>query len=247
VSALAFVSSAFCTQSQRAAPFTVSGVVFDTNGRPLEGAVVRVRADFIYGRAETHTGPDGRYAISDLIRATYRAEAFIEREYAGGTVCQRIAMPKPTDYNSFPVSQGAVRNFRWQLTGKLGYTNTYLGASIGIWLSDLPRESSRGVEFTLTPTGPLFDGSKGAVIVREAVFKYPASDDGLTDLPLGTYKLSAVLIGKDGRRAPLRIATLTDQTFAREVDLVWRPQDQGCFGGFNSGVQPFMVRLELAR
>ncbi len=247
ISVLLIASGALFTQSQRPAPFTVSGVVLDTNGRPLEGALVRVRADFVYGRAETHTGPDGRYAISDLIRATYRVEAFVERDYAGGTVCQRIAMPKPTDYNSFPVSQGAVRNFRWQLTGKLGYTNTFLGAGLSIWMSDIPRETSRAVEFTLTPTGPLFDGSRGAVIVKEAALSYPSSDDGLEDLPLGTYKLTAALISKDGRRSPLRIATVREQSYKRELDLVWQPQEQGCFGGSNSGVTPFVVQLELAR
>lgn len=245
--AVLLVSGTLFTQAHRLAPLTVSGVVLGTNGKPLEGARVRLRADFVYGRAEATTGPDGRYVISDLIRATYRAQAYVEREYAGTTVCQRIAMEKPTDYNSFPVSQGAVRNFRWQLTGKLGYTNTYLGAAITFWMNDIPRETTRAIEFTLTPTGPLVDGSSASVLVKEAVLKYPASDDGLFDIPLGTYTLKAVLIGKDGRRSPLNMSTRREPTtFRPEVELVWLPE-HGCDGGHHSGVPPFFVQLEKPR
>jgi hypothetical protein len=42
--------------------------------------------------------------------------------------------------------------------------------------------NGRAVEFTLTPTGPLVDGSQGAVIVKEAPLEYPSSVDGLYGL-----------------------------------------------------------------
>jgi hypothetical protein len=243
--ALMLVSSALSAQTRLQA-FTVSGIVLDTRGKPLKGARVRLRADFVYGRAEVTTLADGRYAISDLIKATYRAEAYFETKYAGTTVCQRLAMPKPTDYNSFPVSQGAERNFRWQLTGQVGSTDAHFGATIRIWQSDLPRETSRSVEFTLTPTGPLLDGSKASVIVKEAPLEYPSSDDGLQDLPLGTYRLRAVLIGKDGNRTPLKIATQESRAYQPGVELKWRSENR-CGLGTDSGVKPFLVQLETPK
>ncbi|MCU0758069.1 MAG: carboxypeptidase-like regulatory domain-containing protein [Steroidobacteraceae bacterium] len=245
MAALLLAPTPASSQSRKPRPFTVSGIVLDTAGKPLQGAQVWLRADFVYGRATATTGPDGRFVIGDLIKATYRAEAFFETKYAGSTVCHRLAMPKPTDYNSFPVSEGAERDFRWQLTGKIGFTDTYFGASIRIWQMDAALlDAARAVEFTLAPTGPLLDGSQGSVIVREALLEYPASDDGLDDLPLGTYRLTAVLIGKDGRRAPLRVKALESQDFRPELALVWRSEGS-CGMGSDNGVKPFFV--ELAR
>lgn len=244
VGVLALISSALSAQTPKLRPFTVSGIVLDTKGKPLKGARVRLRADFVVGRAEVTSGADGRYTISDLIKATYRAEAYYDAPYAGTKVCLLLAMPKPTDYNSFPVSQGAERNFRWQLTGKVGNTDSYFGATILIGWSDiLTPDNSRAVEFTLTPTGPLLDGSKASVIVKEAPLAYPASDDGLYDLPLGTYKLKAVLIRKDGSRTPLNLARSGSETYQPEIELVWRPQSH-CVLGTESGVEPFFVQLE---
>jgi hypothetical protein len=243
VCALVLMSGAMVAQTSKPKPFTVSGIVLDTRGKPLQGARVWLRADFVYGRAEVTTGADGRYTISDLIKATYRAEAYHETKYAGTRVCVRLAMPKPTDYNSFPVNQGAERNFRWQLTGKFGNTDAYFGATIRISNSYLFHDTSRSVEFTLTPTGPLLDGSTASVIVKQAPLDYPASDDGLYDVPLGTYKLKAVLIGKDGSRTPLKIATLASPSHQPEVELIWRSENR-CGLGAASGVKPFLLQLE---
>ncbi len=241
------LANPLAAQPRKAKPFTVSGTVVDTRGKPLEGVTVWLNADFVYGRASTTTGADGRYAMGALIKATYRAKAWITAKYAGGTVCQRLAMPTPTDYNSFTVSSGAVRNFRWQLTGKIGFTDSYFGASISIWgFNGELRDAARAVEFTLTPTGPLLDGSLGAVIVKEAALDYPSSDDGLYDLPLGTYKLKAILIGRDGSRTRLNLKALGPAPYQSEIDLVWRTESR-CGFGFDSGVQPFAVQLARAR
>ncbi len=236
------ISSPLSAQTRKLEPFSVSGIVLDTKGKPLKGASVQVRVDFVYGRASVTTGADGRYVFNDLIKGTYRAEAYFETKYAGTTVCQRLAMPKPSDYDSFPVSQGAERNFRWQLTGKVGTSKSFFGATIQIFnvTSNPFDDKSRAVEFKLTPTGPLLDGSKAAVIVKQASLEYPSSDDGLYDLPLGMYKLKAVLIAKDGSRTPLNVAK-TDSVYKPEIDVKWESENR-C--GTDSGVKPFFVQLE---
>jgi hypothetical protein len=227
-------------------PFTVSGIVLDTKGKPLAGAEVRLRADFVYGRAQATTGANGRYMITDLIKATYRIEAFIKAKYAGATVCPRLAMPNPNDYNSFPVSSGAERNFRWQLTGKVGRTDQFFGASIRFWGSSDLYPTSKAIELTLTPTGPQLDGSKGAVIVRQALLEVPASDDGLYDIPLGTYRLQAVRIGKDGSRTPIRVGKIGEPADQTSLEVSWTPSRVCEFGG-ESGVEPFFLMLEAPK
>jgi Carboxypeptidase regulatory-like domain len=239
---LMLVSSPLSAQTRKLQPFSVSGIVLDTKGKPLKGASVQLRIDFVYGQASVTTDANGRYLFKDLLKGTYRAEASIEKKYATTTVCQRLAMPNPNDYDSFSVSQGVERNFRWQLTGRVGREQSYFGATILIYniTSDPFDDTSSAVEFTLTPTANLFDGSKAEVIVKQAPLEYPSSDDGLYDLPLGMYKLKAVLIAKNGSRTPLNAAK-TDGVFKPEIDVVW-DSEKRC--GTDSGVKPFFVQLE---
>jgi Carboxypeptidase regulatory-like domain len=245
ICALMLTSSPLSAQTRKLQPFTVSGIVLDTRGKPLKGASVQLRVDFVYGRASVTTGANGRYIFNDLPKGTYRAEAYVESKYAAATVCQRLAMPSPDDYDSFSVSQGAERNFRWQLTGKVGRERSYFGATILIYniASDPFDDTSRAVEFRLTPSATLFDGSKAAVIVKQAPLAYPSSDDGLYDVPLGLYKLTAVLITKSGGRVLLNVAR-TDGVFKPEIDVVWESENR-C--GTDSGVKPFFVQLERRR
>jgi outer membrane receptor protein involved in Fe transport len=225
------------------APFTVSGIVVDAKGKPLPDITVSLQADFVYGRAEATTGADGRYQIGDLIRATYRAQAWIKAPYAGRVVCHRLAMDKPTDYNSFPVSAGAERNFRWQMSGRIGLSDSYLGASIRIWNSDsLPPDPRGAVEFTLTPTGPLLDGSPGTVIVRRASMDVPGAERGIDDVPLAAYRLKAEYIGGDGRRTRLGAKAIGTERFAPEIDVVWNTESR-CGFGTDNGTNPLYLEL----
>jgi hypothetical protein len=247
--ALVLVSSPLSAQTRKLEPFSVSGIALDTKGKPLKGVRVDLTTDFRPGRAIARTGADGRYAFSGLLSATYRVWAYLEMQYAGTKLCQRLAMPNPNDYNSFSVSQGAERNFRWRLTGQIGYSDTYFGGSLQIFNvnSDISSDTSKAVEFTLTPAGPLLDGSKAAVIVKQAPLDYPSSDDGLYDLPITAYKLKAVLIGKDGSRKALNVLGLGRGTeYKPEIDLVWQPEG-GCLLGADNGFKPFFVQLELRR
>ena len=239
------VISAFPALLFAQGPRTISGVALDTQGRPLANAQVRVRADFVYGRAEATTGTDGKYAVRDLLRATYRVEAWVQRDYAGAPICSQLAMPAPTDYNSFDISRGAVRNFHWQLTGRIGFSDASFGAELMVWYDRPTGGTARGLEFTLTPTGPLIDGTRGTVLVREVAFASSPSSNDLKDVPLGTYRLSVALLGKDGSRTPLTIATRDNPEFQRTVDVAWTPF-RFCGMGPPSGVDPFLVRLEPA-
>lgn len=241
LSLMLFIGSAHAQQPK---PFTVMGSVVDSRGKPLEGAEVSLDADFVYGRASATTGSNGRYVLTDLIKATYRAQAWIKAPYAGRTICHRLAMPKATDYNSFPVSAGAVRNFRWQMSGRIGNSDSFFGASVRVWFADaLPLNSGAAIEFTLIPTSALLDGSKAATLIRQAPLVTPASEIGLDDVPLATYRMKAVLVKRDGQRTPLTLKAIGTDSHSAEIDVVWSTESRCAFGTDNGVTGPFVVEV----
>jgi hypothetical protein len=226
-------------------PYTVTGIALDTKGEPLEGAIIRLRQDFVSGRTEVTTGPDGRYKASSSVQhdnASYEIEAFLEVPYNGQTVCQRLGMPNPNDYNSFTLDKGAERNFQWQLTGRIGNYETFLGATLSIWSASQVSDDAKAIELTLTPTGPLLDGSEGSVIVQEVP---PGNMEtaSLYDIPIGPYKVQATLIGHDGSRSPINIMTRGYDSYMPELSLEWQSTNN-CGFGTDSGVEQIIIFLE---
>jgi hypothetical protein len=171
------------------------------------------------------------------------AFAYVQVPFDGQTICMRLLNENPADENSFAVDRGAVRNFQWKLTGALGVDGATVGASLRLANSYLWYRRARAIELTLTPNGPLLDGSTGAAIVREVMLEAPASDDGLVDLPLGKYTVQATRIDKDGRRVPIRMNTASYGASAPTLSLRWRSSNR-CGLGSNSGVETLPLWLE---
>jgi hypothetical protein len=181
---------------------TVTGIVLDTQGRPIEGAKVWIEPALTIGLVEVRTGADGRYSATSLIDVPYYAKAWTQVQYNGQDFCLRLGMPNPGDFASFVPVHGEVRNFQWQLTGvieDLKDYDGYFGAEIRLFLEGDMKEGL--VELTFTPTAPLIDGSTGQTITRtinvnEELMVY--------DIPIGLYDVSGVLL-EDGSRTPLRV------------------------------------------
>jgi Carboxypeptidase regulatory-like domain len=188
-------------------PFTVTGIVLDTQGRPLENAKISIVPDLVGGNVNAVTDANGRYRVSSLVDASYKAYAYIEVPYNGHRDCQTLnmslVMTNADETISFVVDQGAERNFQWQLTGARDVG--FYGAEIHFsYIPDKYRELANVIEITLTPTGPLIDGSEGSVLVRDFLFNETYI---LEDIPLGPYTIQAVLVGNDGSRTPLGLST----------------------------------------
>lgn len=238
-------NSASASSATGLEPYTVTGVVLDTKGQPLEGALIRLRQDFVSGRTEVTSGPDGRYKASSSVQnalASYTIEAFIEVPYNGQTVCQRLGMPNPNDYNSFTLDKGIERNFQWQLTGKVGNYDSFLGATLSLWRVSSFTDDVKAVELTLTPTGPLIDGSEGSVIVQE-VLAGNVQAASLSDVPIGPYKVQVMLIGHDGSRSPINIMTRGYDSYIPEIALEWTSTNT-CGFLTDSGVEQMTIFLE---
>jgi hypothetical protein len=182
--------------------FSVTGVAFDTKGKPIPNAKVWIEPAVTTGLAETTTDANGVYQVTSLPNVPYYAKAWTFVEYNGENFCLRLGMPKASDYGSFTVDHGVVRNFQWQLSGvieDLKEYDGYFGAEIRLFVYGDMKEGE--VELTFTPTAPLVDGSTGKTITRtlnvnEELMVY--------DIPLGQYEVSGVLL-ENGTRTPLRV------------------------------------------
>jgi hypothetical protein len=201
-------------------PGTVTGTVVDTQGRPIAGARVWIQPSITTGLVEVRTDANGRYLAQGLVDVPYTAKAWTYVTYNGRQLCLRLGMGSPADYDSFVATQGAVRDFRWQLTGPiedLRNLNEYFGGMLRVMSAGY--YSGSRIEFSFTPTGPRVDGSSVAPFTR--VLNEPGRDIDIYDLPVGPYRVAATLISPDGSRRPLRLARDGFAPASDAVDIDW--------------------------
>jgi hypothetical protein len=212
-----------------ARPGYVRGSVTDAQGRPIAvpGTVVTIRISGTTmagertsfdsrvdaaGRYEERV-PDGKYSVTATIRVSYQDKQF-----------SLWLHPATGDrYQDYDVGQGIVKDFIWHISGPTGYGTSdqnpedYYGGSLTI--SD-GRRGSGGtmaerypadarIVLTLTPLGPLLDGSEGQVISRELDLQgKPVEGAGaggfyVLDIPLGAYTATARVVVPGRGEAPL--------------------------------------------
>jgi hypothetical protein len=131
-------------------------------------------------------------------------------------------------------AKGIVKDFRLVISGlKPGEApdgiNAFFGGAIGladgspnIEHSLKDRFPGSKVRLTLTPAGPLVDGSTGAPVPIEM-------DSGQTrfvagrvqNIPLGTYRVTGALVLPNGQTKPLGISTSFAGPFQSPFDLFW--------------------------
>lgn len=187
--------------SIEAVPGHVTGRVVDTRGEPVAGAKILLDNSVYYASyIRGSTGEDGRYRIR-LQPGAWKAEASIRKEYHGRTYTLELY---PDSIDSFDES-GAVRNFAWKLEGRTpdsdyGYYGGFIQLS-----TDLDFDGElQDIELTLTPSGPLIDGSPGRTLRLRMGDHYWVDAWQIEDVPIGRYRVTARLHGDGGDR-PLRI------------------------------------------
>ena len=202
-------------------PGTVTGTVVDTAGRPIAGARVWIQPALTTGLVEVRTDANGRYSASSLIDVPYNAKAWAYVEYGGRQLCLRLGMESPVDYDAFVPSHGAVRNFRWQLTGPIEdmrSLNEYFGGMLRVMSANAYASGGNRIELSFTPTGPRIDGSSVAPFTRTLD---PARGTDVYDLPVGPYRVTATLVAGDGSRRPLRLGPDIFDTSRETLDIDW--------------------------
>ncbi|GGT33711.1 hypothetical protein GCM10010176_092810 [Nonomuraea spiralis] len=206
--------------SAAAAGYVVQGRVVNSAGQPVEGAKVVVK--------------DRRYYNSDIVLLSDRDGVYrsrLPREPSSWVVSASVTRQfhgkqytfdlEPSSTASFRASAGGVRNFTWRVTGRRpGADGRYYGGLVAtnLWFENLPENVDQdNVRLTMTPVGPLIDGSKGKVVSgRKPV--YTDSGWAVVDVPLGRYRISATYrSATSGQVYPLQIKLTGSAAFASQV------------------------------
>jgi len=200
----------------------LTGMVTDYQNFPL-GNVKIIMDDAVTtsGAVTGETDEQGKYKIK-IPYGAWTANAVVTKQYHNKEYALEC---KPDETSSF-TNDGAVRNFQWKIAGKIPNVAPakYYGGSIGIY----PSESSiipdnTYIQITLTPTGPMIDGSVGEPIVLRMRQGKWMEDDEIKDIPIGQYK--ATVIFKAEEDLPLKVRNCFDNgTFQYEVVFDFEPE-----------------------
>ncbi|MBZ9749888.1 carboxypeptidase-like regulatory domain-containing protein [Deinococcus sp. HMF7604] len=168
--------------ASRPVPYVMTGVVKTAGGQPVPGVEVYADNTVYYDmNVVAKTDAKGRYRIELPHNVgKWRPGATLERNYQGDRFRMTIY---PNDRAAFQSTTGAVRDFVWKLNGP--YEGGVLGEQVNVYHGD-------GIAYgdlivTLTPEGPLIDGSQGkALVIRPTT-------SVVKDVPLGRYRMTAKL------------------------------------------------------
>lgn len=198
------------------------GQVFDTRGQPLPGATVLLSHGVFHARhLHATTDANGRYRIQFDIGG-WNALAHIKKEYNG----RRYSLELEPDSIDSIGMDGAVRNFTWTLQGRTQLNDDYYyGGTIAVHADgDLWRRLD-DIVLTLTPDGPLIDGSNGETLRIRRGDRYWPGPDYIEDVPIGRYQVTAMLEDENGPR-PLRVQDWTvEGNVVPRLQLDFLPQN----------------------
>lgn len=191
----------------------LQGQVLDARNQPVANALIIVEPVSFRGTVFVHSNSKGEYTSPALNQAVapYEASAFFEKDYHGRHYCLRMAGETATDEEVFNPAQGAVRNFRWRMTGPMPWGNGDVwGGTLNFdneSTSDelfVPWGSS--IKLKLVPEGPLIDGSTGQVLEQTIVLQGSAR---WKDIPVGRYTVTARWMdGNSEAGIPLKLRTV---------------------------------------
>jgi hypothetical protein len=233
-----------------AKPGHASGHILGPDGKPLslKGATVRVRVSGLSAAGQnTGVSPpvdeQGAWDV-ELPPGNFSASASLEYDWKGKRYFYPLH-PLQDDKVSRSSAAGFVMDFQWRIQGvRAGHTEdptnhthwhgSTLSMNFSFYREDLkkavkqPPSGTKAI-FTVTPTGPLIDGTEGKTLTFER--PYDNLLPGLTnnnccDIPVGTYRLTAVEVSRDGKTSPLLIQKAYAE-FGDSLELTIGPGDHG--------------------
>jgi hypothetical protein len=177
----------------------VQGVVRDAAGEPLAGVKITVEntvfhASYVYGESDAA----GRYRV-EVPSGSWKVHAQLTRDYHAQELLFDLA---PDSAPVFAGTAGAIVDFTWRLSGPRGAHagEGHYGARLSLYRGDFEEWFElHDLEVTLSPDGPLPDGSAGQTIVAS-----PAENSDLVDdVPVGRYTVS--VRHRTGGPRPVRV------------------------------------------
>ncbi|GGO38728.1 carboxypeptidase regulatory-like domain-containing protein [Deinococcus humi] len=208
-------------------PYTMKGVVKNAQGQPLAGVEVWADNTLYYDmNVLGTTDSQGRYSIAlprDQL-GTWRAGGRFQRSYHGET----YELSLEVDEAAFATDAGAIRNFTLKTSGDRP-DGHYYGGTVWVYGNYSNGDfKNRYVELTLTPDGPLLDGSAGETLKRFV--------DGNTvaDVPIGRYTVTARYLPEGGTPQNMLVMRQDEDTFASSTTLMFRKEPKyGVMTDFN--------------
>ncbi len=204
-----------------------TGKVVDGQGNPIAGAKILLDntvyyASYIHGS----TKEDGTYKVR-VEPGSWRTFAYVEKEYNGQKYRMELCPDKTDSYSD----EGAVRNFVWKLEGRMPWeVESYYGGLIKLRGGLNFDGNWDDIELTLTPIGPMIDGSQGKTIqLRKGDNRWKQNWE-IRDIPISRYMVTAILKGDNGD-VPLKIQDwYTQGELKSELQLDFTPGDAGTPG-----------------
>lgn len=198
--------------SVQATGFVTAGRATDAAGQPLPDVNVEVWGKHEVGGGPisytTVTGADGTYRQEGMAPGTYTAVAWRELSYNGRDYKLPLKPVTGEIDHEYQAKNGLARDFVWQISGEqpaargdehYGGDLTVSGVDGLSRYLDLP--DGTPITVTLTPDGPLMDGSAGQTLTYEVPYKQTLYLKEIEDIPLGRYTVSATAEGV----GPLRL------------------------------------------
>lgn len=186
------------TSQEEVEPYVVKGYVRDANGSPISGVTVFADNTFLYdSNILGVTDESGHYRIElPEVTTSWRMGADLTKQFNGKSFTFHLAADVDQPLNG---STGAVRDFTWKNTGG----QIYIYPNFSSFGDNLPEFNMTDLELTLTPIGPLLDGSTGQTIIKRAG---PVPGGlGVDNIPIGRYKATARWLPEGHDPFPMQI------------------------------------------
>lgn len=208
-------------------PGYATGRCVTAQGKPLAGVRIRVFGVTKAGESWNGTGTTdaaGIYSIRLPAGLYHVGWALYDTRLAGKPYSLPLHPADGQKEGDGLSSVGIVKSFVLKLNGLIDSRKdpdndlSYYGGSIVVQGGALKDGSfltgytyrfpeNAALELTLTPTGPLLDGSEGKELLLKT--KLRISGGSFLDIPAGRYRATARLINEDGSATPIRLAAAT--------------------------------------
>ncbi|RFS17550.1 carboxypeptidase-like regulatory domain-containing protein [Emticicia sp. C21] len=164
----------------------IKGRITDSQGNPMANAQVVIEHTVYYASYVYATSDANGYYKTNVPNGSWKASVQIQRNYQGQTYKFNL---HPDNAEPFAGNTGAVRNFSWKLSGAKPEGGFY-GSYVAVYPEPGAAFLMEDVELTLTPEGPLADGTTGKTITK-SLTDIGGGEDGIKDVPLGKYIIAA--------------------------------------------------------
>lgn len=174
----------------------VTGIVTDAKNLPVQGAKITIEHTVWYnGYLLAASNNEGKYEVSlpNDPAGDWTAKAQLTKNAYGQTYTFDL---EPDNTVTFSKASGAVRNFKWKLSGLRSGGTGYYGAHVDLYLFGADVDMTK-IRLSFTPYPGETNLIDGTVATS---FERPVEDVAGTfmvkDIPIGKYTVKAVYNGK---------------------------------------------------